>query len=213
MRTEGLGATLASMDAAIGSYREDVDFWVLYAETTLALFDGELAVGRTLAHLPEDAAAAYDTALDLAPQRRDARVGRARALRLASMPREAAAEAMRAWNEHTQREAWQNAELREVGVAGLSWTVSCVREGDGIPAAADASARALELAAARGDAEAWLPLFDLYAWQGLQESAAEAAARGLRAGAPQDVLYGRMRGLGQSQRNLQVATLEEVRRS
>jgi hypothetical protein len=209
----GLGPALARMDEAVGAHREDPEFWVLYAETTLALFEEGLAAGRALAHLPEDAAESYRTALALAPERRDARLGLARALRLGAQPEAAATAATQAWDAHAQRAEWSTSELLECGLAGLAWTVDRVRAGAGVPAAADVAARALEHAAARGEAQAWLPLFDLYAWQGLHEAAAEAAARGLRAGAAQETLYGRLRGLGQSQRNLHVATLEEVRRA
>lgn len=212
-RAEGLGAALARMDEAVGTLGADPAFWLLYADTTLDLFDESLAAGRPLGHLPEDAAAGYATALELDPGLRPARIGRTRALRLAGRAEEAAAEAERAWAADPQRERWSDRELIEVGLAGLGWTVLCIQDGGGVPPAAATAAQALEYAAARGAAGAFLPLHDLYAWQQSLPAAAEAAGRGLSQGADSEALFGRLRNLGASERNLQVATLEQARRA
>lgn len=212
-REQGLGYALSKMDEARAGLAADPGFWTLYADTTLDLFEESAAAGRPLAHLPEDAAESYAVALELDPARLDARAGLARALALSGRSAEAAAEAARAWEEHPDREAWSGAALLAVGRACLAWTAERVGAGGGVPAEAAIGALALEHAAARGEPGAFLPLSDLYAWQGLDEAAAEAAARGLRAGASADELYARLRGLGRRERNLQVAALEEVRRA
>ncbi len=211
MRSFGLGATLARMDEAVGTYRTDPAFWMLYGQTTLDLFEEALAAGRTLGQLPQDAEVSFREALTLNPQDREARLGLARALRLEGQGEAAWKEALQTWSASLRHEDWRVPDLLEVGRSALAWTAERVNAGGGVPAAASTGVQALESAAKAGEAAAWLPLYDLYAWQNLFEAAADAAARGLSSGLAGDEIYGRLRGLGSHERNLQIGTLERVR--
>lgn len=208
---ENLDATLVSMDAAVGQHQLDPDFWELYGVTMIQLMVRELAAGRSTSHLPEDAADALHEALKLDPGRTSARVSLAHAQRLGGDAAAAWTSAAQAWSE-LDRDQADLADLEEIGRCGLLVTIQSLQAGGAVPAAAEVSELALRSAVARGGWSACLPLFDLHAWQKHWEPAAEAARMGLLADPPRETLYERLRGLGGNNRNLQVATLEAVRR-
>ncbi len=212
LQRQGLDSALTRMDDCVGAYSANPEFWQLYGETMLRLFESELAAGRPLAHLPEDAAACFDKALSLtaAGDATGAQVGLAHALRLANDPEGAWAAAQAALDgggalADTQRE--------QIGRAGLVHVIARLQAGEPAPSSAESAARALEAALAAGLASAAVPLFDLHAWLGQWEAAAGTALRGLIALPPADDLLARLRSLGGAQRNLHVATLEEARRA
>ncbi len=212
LRATDLEAALVQLDQNTGRYGEDPAFWELYAETTLQLIERELAAGRSISFLPADALAAAEQALALEPGRTSARVLLAKTLRLNGDTEAAWTAAEQAWAE-LDRDQADAAQLEEIGRCGLQRTVQAIQAGEAVPAAADVAAQALQASLARGSRSASLPLFDLRAWQQQWEAAAEAARIGLLTAPPVEVLYERLRGLSGAQRNLQVATLEEVRRA
>lgn len=211
LRRESLDAALAQMDASVAALEADPAFWELYGETTILLLERELAAGRSISHLPEDAVSALEEALAREPGRSSARLLLAQARRHAGDAAGAWEAAAQAWQE-LDPETAELRQLEEIGRCGLLLTIRSLQAGEPAPAAAEVSAQALGRCVDRGGWSAALPLFDLHAWQAHWEPAAEAARLGLLAEPPVETLYERLRGLGGNNRNLQVATLEEVRR-
>jgi hypothetical protein len=212
LQLQDLSGALTRMDECVGAYSANAEFWQLYGETMLTLFETELAAGRTIAYLPEDAAACFDTAISLTAtgDATGAQIGLAHALRLANDPEGAWAAAQAALEGGG---ALEDAQREEIGRAGLVHVIARLQEGEPAPASAEGAARALAVALAAGRASAAVPLFDLHAWLGQWEAAADAALRGLLTLPPADDLLARLRSLGSAQRNLHVATLEEARRA
>ena len=206
---------LNAMDAWTDDYRQDAAFWLLYGRTSATLF-GELEAGGRLSpglasDLLDDIDAAYGRVVALGAADADVQLERATWRRTAGDTQGAWASAEAALDLLDAGDAL----LPEARVAaaqhGVQAVAEAVQAGAPVPAAARRAGEQLRRCLDAGIAGAALPLSDLCAWQGQTDDAISAAAAGLALTPGDQALYGRLQNLGSSDRNRQVATLEQLR--
>lgn len=209
-------SALRAMDGCVADYEREYTFWLLYAQATDALFlqkaaDGSLGPGLAT-DLLEDGAEAYRTALRLNSADADVHLALAENRRQAGEPEaawQAAEAACRALN---RAGLIPGAEARTAAAQfGVRYVAAAIQAGEPVPGAAREIQIQLQQCTQAGHLDAFLPLSDLYAWQGLTTRAAEPLAELLGADPTRADAYGRLSSLGLSDRNLQVALLEQLR--
>jgi len=197
----------------------EAPFALLYAQSSMSLFAQRQAQGRldpALAiTLCTDAKEWSQRALEQGAAPREA-------YRTATLAAQGLGELESAWHQAdalldlVEALAVEDSQVAEdlllVGQVALAWTVDQLQAGEPIPAAARRGATALAMAADAGLAQAYLPLSDLAAWQGMNPEAIGILQAGLLQHPEDAVLYDRLRNLGNQNRARQVQALEAVRR-
>ena len=206
----------AEEEGLVGADQE-ADFCLLYAEASRELFDQRLAANRL------DPALAETLCLDTRERAQAARAAGAEerdCLRLELDSHQRLGESEAAWSsanalrllleDADAHDPEVAADLLRIGQAGLAWTIAQIQAGSPIPAAARHGATALARAADAGLIAACLPLSDLAAWQGLSTEALAALEAGLLLEPDNLDFYGRLRPLGDQNRQEGIRVLESV---
>lgn len=217
-QTDPSGA-LNTMDELLGEHAENADLWMLFGQTTLALFSQKQAQGTLspglASDLIDDALNAYEMALRTGADREEGLLGLVNSYRTQGDAGAAWDAALGLYDQYSPRleagEPVGTTALVAVGRAGLDISVAAIQVGETAPANVYMAVLSLESAVQAGAPEAVLPLSDLHAWLGNPRAAIDVLAAGLHTNPNDLALYGRLQNLGAGNRNQQVAVLQQLR--
>lgn len=217
-QTDPSGA-LNTMDELLGEHAENADLWMLFGQTTLALFSQKQAQGTLspglASDLIDDALNAYEMALRTGADREEGLLGLVNSYRTQGDAGAAWDAALGLYDQYSPRleagEPVSTTALVAVGRAGLDISVAAIQVGETAPANVYMAVLSLESAVQAGAPEAVLPLSDLHAWLGNPRAAIDVLAAGLHTNPNDLALYGRLQNLGAGNRNQQVAVLQQLR--
>jgi len=219
LAAEDPASALNRMDDLLAENQGNVPLLLLFADTTLRLFeqkqaDGSLTPGLA-SDLLDDALGAYQGALAIEGSSTAGLLGLVRSYRQMGDSAAAWDAALGLFDQISPAIEAGNAVdstlLVAIGQAGLSATVASIQAGNPAPRSTHIAILALQTAIEQGDPSATLPLSDLSAWLGNPTYAAEVIAAGLHQSPSDLVLFGRLQNLGKQDRNRQVSLLEQLR--
>ena len=216
---EDPSAALNAMDDLLAKNQGNGPFLLLFADTTLSLFDQKATAGTLTpglaSDLLDDALSSYEGSMEAGGTSAEGLFGLSKVYRLMGETSSSWDAALGLFDQISPAieagESVSSAYLLAIGQAGLNETVSALQAGDPAPRSSHIAILALQTAREQDETAATLPLSDLAAWLGNSSYAAEVLADGLHQ-SPQDlVLYGRLQNLGAQDRNRQVSLLEQLR--
>ncbi|MDA0666739.1 MAG: hypothetical protein O3A95_00465 [Planctomycetota bacterium] len=216
---EDPSSALNKMDNLLAENQENGPLLLLFADTTLLLFEQKAANGSLTpglaSDLLDDALSAYEGAMAADGTSAVGLLGLVKVYRLQGETSSSWDSALGLFDQISPEIEAGNpvspAYLLAVGQAGLDETVASIQAGDPAPRSSHIAILALQTANQQGETAAVLPLADLAAWLGNSTYAAEIIAAGLHETPNDLVLYGRLQNLGTQDRNRQVSLLEQLR--